>query len=420
MLRPYQQTAIDSVREAYASGAKRVVLVLPTGAGKTVIGRAAAEKHIAKGGGVLWLAHRRELVDQAAAEMPGKFGLILAGRPRSDGPVQIATIQTIVSRECRPPATMLVLDEAHHVAANTWRDVVSKYPNAHVLGLTATPERGDGQPLGDIFDRLVTGPAVRELVTLGHLVEPEVIAPDKTSTTLAMLPVKAWQTYADGRQGLVFAKTVEQSRRIADELTDAGFAAEHVDAETPTPERELAISKFRAGDVRALCSVYVFTEGFDTLASVCMIARGCQHASTYLQMIGRIMRPSRDKRATVIDLMGSVHRHGLPADERTYSLDGRAISRLKALPLWQCRACGYVLRERPDECPRCGEVAPLIAPPAVKEQRLDRVLRPGASRGEKQAALERLMNVARERGYNLGWAQHKFRATFGHWPERGR
>lgn len=363
---------------------------------------------------VLWLTHKRELVDQAASRMPIPCGVILAGREPTEARVQIASVQTITARELHPPADLLVLDEAHRATAETWRAIIQAYPKAWCLGLTATPERGDGAALGDVFDTLVEGPTVKELIALGQLVPCEVFAPVDEGGTLAADPVAAWKQYAGDRQGFVFAKTIEHSREIA-----AALGGIHIDGETPTAVRDLAISQFRAGTVRVLCSVFVFTEGFDApMASVCLLARGCGHAGAYIQMVGRVMRPYPGKdRCTVVDLKGAVHRHGLPDDDRTYSLEGTAIKRKGEASVRQCPECGACFEPAPD-CPRCGYVFPPPEPPTVKVREMKRALRPHGNDEQKKKTWARLSGAARTNGYKAGWAKHRFRATYGHWPPR--
>ncbi len=269
--------------------------------------------------------------------------------------------------------------------------------------------------MGDIFDTLVSGPSIRELVELGHLVPCEVIAPEAYGM-LADHPRNAWASLAGGRQGFVFARTVLESQAIAASIPGAA----HVDGTTPKNERDRIVEDFRQGKVTALCSVYVFTEGVDLpAAAVCMLARGCSHPSTYLQMVGRILRPSPGKEiATVIDLKGVVHKHGMPDEPRTYSLKGRAISLAEDVaPVRQCPECGAVFVPEP-VCPRCGYVFP---PPKAQEVQQRAMKRAGplwrtADDKQKEKKLAELRAVARMKGYRDGWVYYRFKAIFGHGP----
>lgn len=419
-LRPYQLRTIAAAREA-ARTHRRLLVVSPTGSGKTSMGVAIVHGALQRGKRVLWLAHRRELIAQASErlhEAGAPHGIILAGKAGAvAAPMQVASVQTLTARDARPPADVLVWDECHHCAAATYTAIRDAYPDAFHVGLTATPERSDGAALGDAFDVLVEGPTVRELTELGFLVPCDAVAPAMRNKDLAQDPVRAWQTHTPGRPTILFASNIPHSVATVMAFRAAGVAAEHVDGDTPMAVREAAIRRFASGETMVLSNVYVFTEGFDcTRAEVCLLARGASHPSVYLQMVGRVLRPHPGKTsAVVLDLCGVVHEHGLPDEERKYSLDGDAIRRTETEPTKQCPTCGAVFRPAP-ECPRCHYAFPPPELPAVGNRELQRILRPSATQDEKQATYDRLAKVARERGYKAGWLAHRFRATYGHWP----
>ena len=193
-------------------------------------------------------------------------------------------IDTLTARGELPEADLVVVDEAHHATATTWRHLLGRLPQARVLGLTATPVRHDGAALGDIFGRMVLGPSIAELTRMGHLVPCQVVAPARAGK-LAMEPVEAWLSRADGRPGFAFHRTVAESQRFVAQLLERGVAAAHVDGDTATSVRAAAVEAFRSGELECLSSVQVFTEGVDVpRASVALLARGCAHAGTYLQI----------------------------------------------------------------------------------------------------------------------------------------
>jgi superfamily II DNA or RNA helicase len=179
-LRPDQLDAIASIERTIAAGIRRICLEGATGWGKTVVVAALIAKYIAHGGYVVFIAHRRELIEQTSRKLYDvgvDHGIIQAGYPARPGArVQVASIQTLDVRAFRtdkielPPADLIIFDEAHHVRAVTYMRVVQAYPNAVILGLTATPCRSDGRGLGTIFQVLVEGPSVTDLTTAGHLV----------------------------------------------------------------------------------------------------------------------------------------------------------------------------------------------------------------------------------------------------------
>ncbi len=428
-LRAYQGQAIEDVRREFATGARAVLLVLPTGAGKTVVGVAMVQGALDRGLRVLWLAPRRELVDQAARRMPGRVGVVMAGRPADPGaPVQVASIDTLTCRGDMPPADLVIYDEAHHAAAVTHQQLLQAYPDARVVGLTATPQRSDGTALGDVFDRLAVGPSIADLTELGHLVPCDVLAPADAGETLAAEPVDAWIEHSGGRPGFLFAPTVAKSKEYAATLTERGVLAAHVDGNTAKKKRDWAVNAFRQGKIDVLSSVFVFTEGVDLpRASVCMLARGCGHVGTFLQMVGRSLRPAPGKeRALLIDLVGAVHLHGLPEDDRVWSLEGQAARLSDRLPpVCQCLKCGAVFRPNARRaCPRCAWELPAPEAPKVEARPLqdlrervrDRVFRPRASEEEKAKALRRLRETAQMRGYKPKWVGMRYRAQFGEWP----
>jgi len=321
-LRPYQQSAVDKVTEAWKRS-RSVLLVAPTGAGKTVLGQA-----LIHGKRTLWVAHRRELVEQTSKRLGG--GVIAPGYyPSPKAKIQIGTVQTLLARGSRPAADVLVLDEAHHYMADDWRALAEAYPNAKILGLTATPERADGEPLGDIFEELVVAANYSELIRDGHLVTVRAYQPPKNlGNDLAMDPVDAWVKHSEGSQAFVFCGRVHIADELSARFRGLGVIAKTIEYNTPTRERTEILDAFRAGHVKILTNVYALTEGVDVPQSrCCILARAFGHVGSYLQAVGRVLRPSKDKPdAILIDLTGTSRKHGLPIIDREYSLGERPIS----------------------------------------------------------------------------------------------
>jgi superfamily II DNA or RNA helicase len=429
-LRPYQIDAIERVRVLMRQGFKRVLLVMPTGAGKT---RTCAEMSrivVARGGRVLWLAHRAELIDQAADTLTAQgltVGSICATATTPPNPfasVQVASPQTLVRREL-PPADLIVADEAHHFAdaAESWSALLAKYPTTPIVGPTATPDRGDGCGLRGSFDAIAVGATVAQLTEMGHLVPCRIHRPDKylEPGQIAQNPVDAYVEHAQGRRTIVFCRSVALAEEYAQEFVLRGIPARALSAETPWAERRLYLDAFKRGAIQVLLNVYVLTEGFDDPGvSCCILARGCGSAGMYLQMIGRILRPAEGKTdALLIDLRGVSHEHGRPEDERTYELEGRGI-RIKD-PNVYCPVCG-VAREPGEGCTSCGWV-----PSGDDTSKPDKVtgdpIKPWISHmRESDDAARRAMRLAkwlgegRARGFKPGWAKFKFKSVYGGWP----
>jgi superfamily II DNA or RNA helicase len=356
-LREYQIAAIRDVFAAMRE-VDRVCLVLPTGTGKTRTAADVVRRGVERSRRCLWLAHRTELIDQSAATLAGlgiDVGVISAAssmRLKNDALTQVASIQTLLARDHRPPADLIIWDECHHGPAEEWSGLLDAYPAAKVLGLTATPERGDGKGLGPVFQAIVAGISVRQATMQGYLVPCEIIRPGRRLETgeLAQDPLDAYREHGVGRQGFLFARTVAEAHEYAARFSAAGVATSCIHAGTPEDERAHALREFRSGLVRLLSNVYVMTEGVDLpAASVCILARSIGSVGGYLQMVGRILRPALGKTsATLIDLPGISHDHGCPEDERVFALEGKAIR----LAVRACKVCSAPLTEYP--CSRCG------------------------------------------------------------------
>lgn len=430
-LRDYQQRAVDSVLAEYAAGHRSVCLVAPTGAGKTRLGEelvhhALSEHHNPR---VVWLAHRRELLSQAAERLRSSLGYLDVGviapgheySPRA--PVQVATVQTLLARRDRLAGVdFLVTDEAHHYASDEWRSLATAWPSARALGLTATPERGDGRPLGDIFSRLVVAASYSELIAAGHLVPARVFAPSAAvSDGLALDPYTAYETYASGLRGFVFARSVEEAHELARGFTGRGRRAACIEADTPGAERDDALARFRDGRLHLLCSVYTLTEGVDLpAAAVCVLARNVGTTGQYLQMVGRVLRPAPGKaEAVIVDLTGATLTHGLPTADRSYSLDGKAIRGSAAASVSSCLQCGACWESGPRTCPECGWERPPVERPELRiyNEQLREVFAGAETPADAQAQeYQRLRALASSRGYSLTWVVKEHRKLFGSSP----
>lgn len=425
-LRPYQHRAIAAIRQAAAQGARAILAVSPTGSGKTTIASELVRRAVERGARVLWLAHRAELVEQAfdRLELFGlQAGVIAAAPTRPCNPflpVQVAMIQTLLARQTRPEADVIIWDEAHHAPSDEWSALARDYASARLVGFTATPERSDGRGLGNIYDRLVVVAQVRELVADGHLVPTDIRRPASRLRPgqIAQRPVDAYQRLAAGRRAIVFSPSVLAANLHADEFRAAGVPAEVVHGNTPAAERVAVLERFRSGAVRVLLNVYVLTEGFDVPETDCVIlARGCGTAGTYLQMVGRGLRPATGKAdCIVIDLHGVSHVHGKPEDDRSYSLDGKGIrgaSDMEVDGQGSCRVCGAPI-EPGEACGECGTEPKQLTAPKVAGVELVKYAAKRAEDDDRRAAtLARWIREARARGYKPGFVRAKYRAVYG-------
>jgi DNA repair protein RadD len=468
-LRPYQERVIDDFEKTVADGTRKIIIVAPTGAGKTVIAIAIIKQVAARRRGVLVLAHRREIIRQTSQKLHAHgvaHGIIQAGiQPRPLENVQVASIQTLWARAMHtgrmelPPAELLVIDECHHAPARTYTKIINAYPKAILLGLTATPCRGDGRGLGGIFDTMIECPQVKELIDQKHLVKTRVYAPvnpdlkgmrtqagDYVESQLADRMdqpkligdiVTHWHKYGERRKTVCFAVNVAHSVHLRDEFIKSGVRAEHIDGGTPKPERDASLARLAFGQIELITNCMVLTEGWDMPeVGCCILARPTRKMGLYRQMIGRVLRPADGKTdAIILDHSGAVFRHGFAEDPVEWTLDAdrhaanpihaartEPGSRSRLVECSQCsamqvagepcHACGF-LPQAPPRNVRIGEgELGLVKGGRAKAHQYDK-----ATRQQWHAML---VYIAAERGYKSGWAAANFKEKFGEWPPYGQ
>lgn len=428
-LRDYQTHALDALTTVVRAGCDAPLVVAPTGSGKTTVGGEASRRHLALGGRVLWLAHRQELIEQAAERLES-FGLVVgvicgsSSRPRRPhARVQVATPQTLRARSAfgvLPPASMVVFDEAHHYVSADWNLLAGSYGSSLRLGLTATPERSDGIGLGHLFSQIIEVASIRELTEQGYLVPLRTIAPSAALKpgTLSQRPVDAYLEHAARRHAVVFAPNVRAARVFADEFLEIGIPAVVVHHGLPPDARARALAAHDDGAV--LVNVNVLTEGWDSPQTSCAIlARRLGSVSMLIQIAGRVLRPFEGKAdALLIDLPGVSHIHGLADEDRAYSLEGEGIRRAIDMgPERFCRVCGAPVEAEIRTCADCGHERPEPEVPTIVRSPLVRfeVIRrdPPEKRAER---LARWLGAAAAAGHRPGAALHKYRAVYGDWP----
>jgi DNA repair protein RadD len=331
-LRPYQQEVVDEYGRMVAAGTRRIIIVAPTGAGKTVIAAEIIKRAAAAHKEILFVAHRNELLTQARDKLKTfgiDPGIIKAGRDKDARPmaaVQVAGIQTLHARAVRaksmelPPADVLFVDEAHHVRARTYQAIVEGYPNAIIVGLTATPCRGDGRGLGNVFEAMIECPQIGELIELKHLVKLKIFAPpapnlrgvevaktgdyvisqlsDRMDTDqLVGDIVEHWLKHSQRRRTVIFAVDIKHSVHIVEELRTSEIKAEHLDGATPQDERDAILGRLATGETEIVSNCMVLTEGFDLPDIGCIVlARPTRSLGLYRQMVGRGLRPAEGRR----------------------------------------------------------------------------------------------------------------------------
>jgi superfamily II DNA or RNA helicase len=462
-LRDYQRDAV----QAFEDNPHRCVLIVsPTGSGKTVVASEITKRNAERYKTTLFIAHRREIIAQTGEKLRAlgvAHGIIMAGvKPRPLERTQVSAIQTLHARAVlhqtmpMPEADLLIIDEAHHACATTYRKVIDAYPNARILGLTATPCRGDGRGLGGIFDSIIELPQIPDLIEKSHLVPTRVYASqlhadlagvrtkmgdyvqgqlaDRMNTDrLVGNIVVHWLKHGERRKTVVFAVDVGHSVHIRDEFVKAGVKAEHIDGTTPKPERDEILARLGRGEIEVIVNCMMLTEGWDMPdVGCCVLARPTKQMGMYRQMIGRVLRPAPGKKdAIILDHAGAVFRHGFVEDRVEWTLDPdkgaenvtqrqhEATGKDRFIECSQCSA----LREGGKACPCCGFLPPKKP---VEYQVAEGELREVTSRSTVKPVSEQelitfyleLRGVREERGWSAKFPSASFREKHGRWPDR--
>lgn len=452
-LRPYQISGIEAVREQIRSGRKRILLVAPTGSGKTCIAADIIRSAVNKAKSVLFIAHRREIIQQTSAKLDDlniEHGVIMAGVQKSlIAGVQVASIQTLVRRNF-PPADLVIFDECHHVPSQSYQRIIEHYHSSIVLGLTATPCRSDGRGLGNTFGSLVQAAQIKELITQGYLVPCVSYAP--TLPDLRGVKVKCgdydegelgeamdkpklvgdivdhWHRLGKGRKTIVYSATIAHSQHLTEAFKAAGVKVSHLDGETPHEAREKLLYKDFPGDaVDVVCNVGVLTEGTDLpFVSCIVLARPTKSLGLLKQMVGRGMRISPQTGKTdmiLIDHAGAVHEHGLIDDDVQWKLetDDLAWSKKKYEKRepkpWICEQCFHINQpSRENHCERCGLVPVKTQQVAVGPGLLKEVEVTQLKKDDKAKIWHDCFWRAVKKRLKVGAAAHMYRQQTGVWP----
>lgn len=444
-LRLYQKNAVELVRDAYRAGKRAPLLVAPTGSGKTVIFSYIASNAAAKGNNVLILAHRRELIRQAVGKLRDNGVQASVIAPSFDfnrmAGVQVASVQTLVRRKHLPwVPDLIIVDECHHATSKTYTDILERFPGARILGVTATPCRQDGRGLGDVFDALVSGPSMRELIALGHLSDYDIYIPPggfdgdahikmgdfaqseidtaMSKPTIVGDAVAHYTRLCPNAPAVVFCTSVRHAEYVAEAFRGAGYRFVSVDGKTPAEIREERIQSLGDGRLHGITSCDIISEGTDIpIVTAAILMRPTMSEGLYLQQVGRVLRPAPNKdRAIILDHAGNVYRHGLPDEDRGWALHRTPPKREKKkkddIQIKVCETCFSANKSTNKVCAQCG------APFAVKAREAavvegdlvkveaEMLNRKRLQRIENREAksLQDLINIANKRGYKVGWA----------------
>jgi DNA repair protein RadD len=464
-LRPYQTALCQNVQTAFKNGHKLVLAVLPTGGGKTYTFTHMAKLALDKGKTVFFLVHKKGLVSQISESLTNfgiRHGIIGGQRPKQYYlKAQVCSVQSLINRLADPMLPVpdfIIIDEAHHSNAGTWKKIIDFYTGKYFLGVTATPIRTDGQGLGDIFNDMVLGPQIMELIDEGMLVMPRIFNPKSDVDVSSVKKTKSgdyneadlfkamdkpkitgdavhkYIELAGGAPGVYFCVNIEHCKKVAVAFSCAGIPAAAVYGEMKEDELKAVFDKFKRGIIKVITSCNLISEGTDIPKIGCIgHLRPTQSLGLYMQMNGRGLRPCSGKDyCIIIDHVNNYGRHGHPCEDQEWSLEGRKkktkskeVEKVDKYNL--CTSCFAVFSE-PDKCPHCGtelekpkvteieqvegELVEVVFDKAQAEMERKSVFKEHRKQEGMCKSFEDFFNLAKIRGYEnpKGWAWHRVRA----------
>lgn len=434
---------VDKARNAIAEGSKGVLIQSPPGSGKSVVIATIAKKATEKKNHVLFIVHRKELAEQIQKTFK---------RQQVDKQhTTIMTVGKVVNRlDKLPYPSIIITDETHHSRAKTYKKIYDYYSDAFRLGFTATPWRMSGKGFTDIYDEMIKGKEVDWLIDNYFLAPFDYYAPtladleqlkisssgdytkksmdEAVSSAIFGDVVEHYKKLANGRKTILYAHSVEASKKLAETFKEKGIEAIHADSKTPPKERSQIMNDFRNGEIPVLCNVDLISEGFDVPDCSCVIlVRPTASLVLHLQQSMRSMRYQEDKKAIIIDHVGNYAKHGLPNTTHDWTIKDRAKKKKKdsdAPPIKQCPKCHHVVHSRVTMCDLCGHEFKSESPNAkyvdaelkkvdeVKFKTDYRKIRIQEKYGRKKVdeleTLEDFYLFAMSRNYKLGWIKFKY------------
>lgn len=430
-LRDYQKTLYQGTRTELRRGYRRILVVAPCGAGKTYL---FSEMIRNTKGEALVLVHRQELKTQHE-ELFRNLGITNA---------RVSTYQTERNRLGQHPTPkLLIVDEAHLSRANSWMEVIEYY-NTFTIGLTATPVRLDGKPLGSIFEVMVQGITVKELIEQHRLSPFEYYAPVTVDTDNLKISsgdfllkdlealmsdraiysdaLESWKRIAPGEKTIAYCVSIDHAKQVTQMFQDAGYPAAEIDGKTPDKKRAQIMRDFREGKITVLCNVGIISEGvsIDDI-TCCLLLRPTESHALYWQQAMRCMRYQPGKVAKIIDCVGNYSRNPLPDADVEWSLTIPTKKQNRMTPegdfkIRTCKSCYMVFQTAP-VCPYCGTEYELDKREikAREEIQLERFTEEQKQELEKARKRQRmevgrcqtfddLLKIQKERGYKPGWA----------------
>lgn len=448
ILRDYQEKGIIDIRNALREGAKRICFTLPTGGGKTVLFSHIATNSASKGFKVAIFASRDELVKQISQTLR-KFnqqhGIIKSGYPEDLAPpVQVGSVFTMINRFDRfAHFDLIIVDECDEIVAGSYKKIITNYPDAIILGVTATPCRLDGRGLGEVFDTLILGPTTKQMIENKHLSPYRYFAPlnidlskvktlagdyeTKSSFVALNQPdiygdtIKNYRKFSDGQLAVAFCINIKHAELTAESFNNNGIPAVAIHGKLSREQNSMAIQGFKSGKYKILVSCDLISKGFDLPeVTTAILMRPTKSLMLYLQQVGRCLRIADGKsHAVIIDMVNNYQRHWMPDDERVWSLDSPKRKKSDTPPPYaRCESCLAVMPANQTTCHVCGDVR-LIQNNERKIKHdetaeLEEVTRHERIRNmtlseirKKVTTRKELYDVAKAKGYKPGWAYYK-------------
>lgn len=481
-LRPYQNEMLRDIHEALKEH-RSVAAVLPTGGGKTVIFSKMGQGVVQRGKRAWFVAHRDVLCEQMSEKLLDfgvPHGFVMSGQSIDSSLAKVCMVQTLRNKLAKmPPPDVLIIDEGHHMPASAYADIYAAMPmETSIVLFTATPERLDGKGLDKFCGAMVQGPQTADLISLGFLVRPVVYAPQLVDTsslhtemgdfvrkeaaalldrpTITGDAIENYIKYANGTAAVAFCVSIDHAVHVANQFNEAGIRACHLSGKMNKDERKRILSAFRDGIIQVLTTADLISEGFDLpRIETAILLRPTKSLSLFLQQVGRALRIADGKlKATIIDHVGNVMRHGMPDARREWALEGalkrKQLEDPEEIVVHTCRRC--FLCYTGSKCPDCpaeqrldggesreiecvdGELVEikevrsyllrseveellLLTTKAEVEAFANRLKVPFETCRnvliQRAKSLDELRGVARILGYRPNWAKHRFSARGG-------
>lgn len=455
-LRPYQQRLVSEARKSLATGNRHVLVQSPAGSGKTATMAEIAKIATQRGNNVLFIVHRREIVQQVKATFSA-WGVDMSR-------CYVGMVQTVTRRLDKiTPPQLILCDESHHSLANSYKRIFERFPEASLVGFTATPCRLSGKGMGEVYQDLILGPKIDWLIDNNYLAPFDYYAPtlidvdklkrastgDFSSKSMNdAVKVRAvfgnvlatYKRVADGTKTIVYTHNVQSSIDVANAFNAAGYSAEQVDGKTPAEKRAQAMENFRSGKTRILVNAELYGEGVDVPdCQTVIMLHPTDSLTLFIQQSMRGMRYRPNKRAIIIDHVANVYRFGLPDADRQWSLKDRPKQEKRrgksdGPAIKSCPKCFGIVPAQVKQCPLCGysfraDGTDLEVDPTAKLKKVDKKVfkmvadysktKYGQMKAKDAESPEDMYAIAKARGYKPGWAYHQIVAR-GWLKERKR